>query len=100
MTHVRHVVVIGLALCVVACSRQRLTVTPTMLHSYVPQFRAAGRAEVPLDPYGTATLALDRVLSVEIDGEVKQLSIAALIANCPDARPFASDQVTRRKYAA
>lgn len=95
----RRAVIAAMIASTVACSRQRLTVTPTMLHSQVPALRAHGRATVELEPSGSATLSLDDVVPVKLGGETKQLSIASLIASCPDVRPFANDEVTRRKYA-
>lgn len=90
--------IIALVACM-ACSRQRLTVTPTMLHSHVPALRANGRATVELEPSGSATLALDDVVPVKLGGETRKISIAKLIETCPDARPFANDNVTRRMHA-
>lgn len=79
---------------VTACSRQRVHVSSTMLHSHVGELRARGKATIDTEPSGTIELSPHD--TVTVGG--REVTVASLIDNCPDARPFAGDKISRAKY--
>src|SRR5687767_15150394 len=84
---------------VAACSRERVVVSPTMLHSHVVELRTHGKASMPTEPSGSIDLGLRDTVRIRLEGQRREVTVAALIDGCPDNRPFAGDKATRTKYA-
>jgi hypothetical protein len=94
-----------LALVSGACTRQRVTVTPRGLFRAIPELRSSGRATIEVSPSGTHELASTDVYDVRFsscavfgfacEGSTTRLTVASLIANCPDIAPFANDPFRR-----
>jgi hypothetical protein len=82
------------------CSTVPLSITPQELHHSVPALRQTGEAVVEVEPSGTRRVTQDLVLRASFPrasgwrhwfagDDVRDLSVAQLIANCPDVPPFA-----------
>jgi hypothetical protein len=82
----------------VACARERVYVTSTMLHSHIVEIRDHGKATMETSVGDSFELSRGDTVKVNLGGESREVKVSALIEGCPDHRPFAGDEVTRTKY--
>src|SRR5262245_11418659 len=96
-------VAVAVMVCALGGQHVQLVLTPRAIHQQVPNLRMKGEADVALDPEGTYHVTQKQVLRVAFpDGPVRpfvpvtrqpvDLSVAQLIANCPDVPPFLEDR--------
>jgi hypothetical protein len=87
---------LALTVALAGCAHDDLVLEPRELAHHVAELRRAGRATVELSPHGSTELRVDQALAVRLrDQAQRAITVAELIAHCPDVPRFAEDGYRR-----
>lgn len=95
------------AVCCIGCVRQNIWVSPREIAHHVRELRRKGKATVEARPSGSYELTMDETfpavfpsgaskwIAWAVPDKKQNLSVAQLIANCPDVPPFRGEKLRR-----